>query len=108
MIEEKKPAIRKKARETESGACEGVAPSGRDADAALATAVTDAEASLDRAGKDTVVSAHSPDDGTPAKSGSRKVLLSRLAQWDVRTVNTAKLTLSGQFTFLAHPRRAAE
>jgi hypothetical protein len=80
MIEEKKPAIRKKARETESGACEGAAPSGRDADAALATAVTDAEASLDRAGKDTVVSAHSPDDGTPAKSGSRKVLLSRLAQ----------------------------
>ena len=35
-------------------------------------------------------------------------LLSRLARWDARTVNTAKLTLSGQFTFLAHPRRAAE
>src|SRR5215208_4420707 len=35
-------------------------------------------------------------------------LLARVARWDVRTVNTAKLTLSGQFTFLAAPRRAAE
>jgi len=35
-------------------------------------------------------------------------LLARVAGWDPRTVNTAKLTLSGQFTFLAHPRRAAE
>jgi SAM-dependent methyltransferase len=30
-------------------------------------------------------------------------LLARAARWDDRTVNTAKLTLSGQFTFLAHP-----
>jgi SAM-dependent methyltransferase len=29
-------------------------------------------------------------------------LLARAARWDHRTVNTAKLTLSGQFTFLAH------
>ena len=35
-------------------------------------------------------------------------LLARAARWDHRTVNTAKLTLSGQFTFLAHPARAAE
>ena len=35
-------------------------------------------------------------------------LLARAARWDVRIVNTAKLTLSGQFTFLAAPRRAAE
>jgi hypothetical protein len=35
-------------------------------------------------------------------------MLARLAGWDARTVNTAKLTLSGQFTFLAHPRPAAE
>jgi ubiquinone/menaquinone biosynthesis C-methylase UbiE len=33
-------------------------------------------------------------------------LLARVARWDDRTVNTAKLTLSGQFTFLAHPSRA--
>jgi ubiquinone/menaquinone biosynthesis C-methylase UbiE len=30
-------------------------------------------------------------------------LLARPACWDHRTVNTAKLVLSGQFTFLAHP-----
>jgi ubiquinone/menaquinone biosynthesis C-methylase UbiE len=30
-------------------------------------------------------------------------LLARPAGWDDRTVNTAKLVLSGQFTFLAHP-----
>lgn len=30
-------------------------------------------------------------------------LLARATRWDHRTVNTAKLTLSGQFTFLAHP-----
>jgi SAM-dependent methyltransferase len=35
-------------------------------------------------------------------------LLARATGWDHRTVNTAKLTLSGQFTFLAHPARAAE
>jgi ubiquinone/menaquinone biosynthesis C-methylase UbiE len=35
-------------------------------------------------------------------------LLARPAGWDHRTVNTAKLTLSGQFTFLAHPARAAD
>jgi SAM-dependent methyltransferase len=35
-------------------------------------------------------------------------LLARVARWDHRTVNTAKLTLSGQFTFLAHPRPAAQ
>jgi SAM-dependent methyltransferase len=35
-------------------------------------------------------------------------LLARAARWDPYTVNTAKLTLSGQFTFLAHPVRAAE
>jgi ubiquinone/menaquinone biosynthesis C-methylase UbiE len=35
-------------------------------------------------------------------------LLARLTGWDDRTVNTAKLTLSGQFTFLAHPVRAPE
>jgi ubiquinone/menaquinone biosynthesis C-methylase UbiE len=29
-------------------------------------------------------------------------LLGRAARWDHRTVNTAKLTLSGQFSFLAH------
>ena len=29
-------------------------------------------------------------------------LLARATRWDHRTVNTAKLTLSGQFTFLAH------
>ena len=36
------------------------------------------------------------------------VLLARVTGWDDRTVNTAKLTLSGQFTFLAHPVRAPE
>ena len=30
-------------------------------------------------------------------------LLARPARWDHRTVNTAKLVLAGQFTFLAHP-----
>jgi ubiquinone/menaquinone biosynthesis C-methylase UbiE len=35
-------------------------------------------------------------------------LLARATGWDDRTVNTAKLTLSGQFTFLAHPVRAPE
>jgi ubiquinone/menaquinone biosynthesis C-methylase UbiE len=35
-------------------------------------------------------------------------LLARVAGWDARTVNTAKLTLSGQFTFLAHRPRTAE
>ena len=30
-------------------------------------------------------------------------LLAHAARWDHHTVNTAKLTLSGQFTFLAHP-----
>jgi ubiquinone/menaquinone biosynthesis C-methylase UbiE len=35
-------------------------------------------------------------------------LIGRPAGWDHRTVNTAKLTLSGQFTFLAHPVRAPE
>jgi SAM-dependent methyltransferase len=35
-------------------------------------------------------------------------LLARVTGWDDRTVNTAKLTLSGQFTFLAHPVRARE
>ena len=35
-------------------------------------------------------------------------LLARLTGWDDRTVNTAKLTLSGQFTFLAHPVRAPQ
>ena len=30
-------------------------------------------------------------------------LLARVTGWDDGTVNTAKLTLSGQFTFLAHP-----
>jgi SAM-dependent methyltransferase len=30
-------------------------------------------------------------------------LLARATRWDDRTVNTAKLTLSGQFTFLARP-----
>jgi ubiquinone/menaquinone biosynthesis C-methylase UbiE len=30
-------------------------------------------------------------------------LLARATRWDHRTVNTAKLVLSGQFTFLAHP-----
>ena len=30
-------------------------------------------------------------------------LLARATRWDHRTVNTAKLTLSGQFTFLAQP-----
>jgi ubiquinone/menaquinone biosynthesis C-methylase UbiE len=35
-------------------------------------------------------------------------LLGRLTGWDDRTVNTAKLTLSGQFTFLAHPVRAPQ
>jgi SAM-dependent methyltransferase len=30
-------------------------------------------------------------------------LMARPAGWDVRTVNTAKLVLCGQFTFLAHP-----
>jgi hypothetical protein len=30
-------------------------------------------------------------------------LLARPAGWDHRTVNTAKLVLSGQFTFLARP-----
>ena len=29
-------------------------------------------------------------------------LAARMARWDHRTVNTAKLTLSGQFAFLAH------
>lgn len=29
--------------------------------------------------------------------------LARVTGWDHRTVNTAKLTLSGQFTFMAHP-----
>jgi SAM-dependent methyltransferase len=32
-------------------------------------------------------------------------LLARVTRWDDHTVNTAKLTLSGQFTFLAHPAR---
>ena len=32
-------------------------------------------------------------------------LLAKATRWDHRTVNTAKLTLSGQFTFLAHPQR---
>jgi SAM-dependent methyltransferase len=35
-------------------------------------------------------------------------LLARAAGWDHRTVNTAKLTLSGQFTFLAHGSRRAQ
>jgi ubiquinone/menaquinone biosynthesis C-methylase UbiE len=35
-------------------------------------------------------------------------LLARAARWDHRTVNTAKLTLSGQFTFLAHPAGAPQ
>lgn len=35
-------------------------------------------------------------------------LLARPAGWDHRTVNTAKLVLSGQFTFLAHPAGAAD
>jgi ubiquinone/menaquinone biosynthesis C-methylase UbiE len=35
-------------------------------------------------------------------------LLARVAGWDHRTVNTAKLVLSGQFTFLAHPERAPD
>jgi ubiquinone/menaquinone biosynthesis C-methylase UbiE len=35
-------------------------------------------------------------------------LLARATGWDHRTVNTAKLTLSGQFTFLAHPLRAPQ
>ena len=35
-------------------------------------------------------------------------LLARPARWDTRTVNTAKLTLSGQFTFLAHPASAPQ
>jgi SAM-dependent methyltransferase len=35
-------------------------------------------------------------------------LLARAARWDHHTVNTAKLTLSGQFTFLAHPRHPRE
>jgi SAM-dependent methyltransferase len=35
-------------------------------------------------------------------------LLARGTRWDDRTVNTAKLTLAGQFTFLAHPLRAAD
>jgi ubiquinone/menaquinone biosynthesis C-methylase UbiE len=35
-------------------------------------------------------------------------LIAGPARWDHRTVNTAKLVLSGQFTFLAHPVRAAE
>lgn len=35
-------------------------------------------------------------------------LLARATRWDHRTVNTAKLTLSGQFTFLAHPLRARQ
>jgi ubiquinone/menaquinone biosynthesis C-methylase UbiE len=34
-------------------------------------------------------------------------LLARPARWDDRTVNTAKLVLCGQFTFLAHPRGAS-
>jgi ubiquinone/menaquinone biosynthesis C-methylase UbiE len=35
-------------------------------------------------------------------------LLARATGWDQRTVNTAKLTLSGQFTFLAHRVRAPQ
>jgi len=35
-------------------------------------------------------------------------LLARPARWDHRTVNTAKLVLAGQFTFLAHPVRAQD
>jgi ubiquinone/menaquinone biosynthesis C-methylase UbiE len=35
-------------------------------------------------------------------------LLARPARWDHRTVNTAKLVLSGQFTFLAHPVHVPE
>jgi ubiquinone/menaquinone biosynthesis C-methylase UbiE len=35
-------------------------------------------------------------------------LLARATGWDHRTVNTAKLVLSGQFTFLAHPARGAD
>jgi ubiquinone/menaquinone biosynthesis C-methylase UbiE len=34
-------------------------------------------------------------------------LLARATRWDHRTVNTAKLVLSGQFTFLAHRTGAA-
>jgi SAM-dependent methyltransferase len=35
-------------------------------------------------------------------------LLARVTGWDHRTVNTAKLTLSGQFTFLAQRARAPQ
>jgi ubiquinone/menaquinone biosynthesis C-methylase UbiE len=35
-------------------------------------------------------------------------LLARPARWDHRTVNTAKLVLAGQFTFLAHPVHARD
>ncbi len=35
-------------------------------------------------------------------------LLARATGWDHRTINTAKLTLSGQFTFLAHPTPRAD
>lgn len=35
-------------------------------------------------------------------------LLAHATRWDHRTVNTAKLTLSGQFTFLAHPAARAD
>jgi SAM-dependent methyltransferase len=34
--------------------------------------------------------------------------LARVTRWDHRTVNTAKLTLCGQFTFVAHPSRSAD
>jgi ubiquinone/menaquinone biosynthesis C-methylase UbiE len=34
-------------------------------------------------------------------------LLARATGWDHKTINTAKLTLSGQFTFLAHPAKRA-
>jgi ubiquinone/menaquinone biosynthesis C-methylase UbiE len=34
--------------------------------------------------------------------------LARVTGWDPRTVNTAKLTLSGQFTFMAHPVSAPQ
>jgi ubiquinone/menaquinone biosynthesis C-methylase UbiE len=35
-------------------------------------------------------------------------LLARATGWDHHTVNTAKLTLSGQFSFLAHPSAARQ
>lgn len=44
-------------------------------------------------------------ESTPFRAIS---LLARAARWDHRTVNTAKLVLAGQFTFLAHPVRASD